>query len=172
MHAGGSTGSDHVFAAQTKTITIIQMSEQSRFDYDLHHHNLANIDLINRIIESIHHENILWARIGAKATEIIDTSIDGSQYWDIYMQTYHLAGKKLRADLYDALHGTYPQTVYTLQKDAVWDPILALAVWDRSKEMLNVPVEQVLVMACLGDPMAIMMLPAVMFFEQYPEKLK
>ena len=47
--------------------------------------------------------------------------------------------------------------------------ILALIAWDETSDYLDLPVEQVRVLAALGDQRAILMLPAVIAFERSKE---
>ena len=52
---------------------------------------------------------------------------------------------------------------------AAWDAILALVVWDYSGGLMDLPAEQVKVLAILGDQAAILMYPAIVAMETTQE---
>ena len=51
------------------------------------------------------------------------------------------------------------------QDSAAWSAILALIAWDHAGALLDLPAEQVRVLALLGQPAAILMYPAVSAME-------
>ena len=55
--------------------------------------------------------------------------------------------------------------------DAAWDAILALVAWDHAGALLDLPAEQVRVLALLGQPPAILIYPTVLAMENSPKSL-
>ena len=49
--------------------------------------------------------------------------------------------------------------------DAAWDAILALVAWDHAGALLDLPAEQVRVLALLGQPAAVLMYPVALAME-------
>lgn len=51
-------------------------------------------------------------------------------------------------------------------RDAAWDAILALIAWDDSADLLDSDPDHVLTLALLGNPPAVLLLPAVRILNQ------
>ena len=74
---------------------------------------------------------------------------------------------------YEAWEAAYEaaarDAAFNAASKAAWGAILALVVWDRASGLMDLPAEQVKVLALLGDQAAILMYPAIVAMETTQE---
>jgi len=74
---------------------------------------------------------------------------------------------------YDAARGAALDAAYDASRgaarDAALDALLALVAWDYAGDLMDLPAEQVKVLAILGDQAALLMYPAITAMETTQE---
>ena len=80
----------------------------------------------------------------------------------------HLANAK-HIDLIIAHAKANPKAWNAASPSAAYDAILALVTWDHAGGLMDLPAEQVKVLAILGDQVAILMYPAIIAMETTQE---
>ena len=118
--------------------------------------HLPNAHHIDRILADVRANPDNWDRAWDRVYSVArDAALDAA--WNVaWYATEGAAGMARLA----ALNRAY---------DAAGSAILALIAWPGSAEYLNLPVEQVRVLAALGDQRAVLMLSAVIVFERSKE---
>jgi len=103
-----------------------------------------------------------WSR-----SRIASWTVTGTQAWEEAWGEARTAARNARRDQewYAARHATS-----LLGMDRVWGVILALIAWDRSAQFLDMTSNELKMWGALSeDPAAILMLTAVIAFEQIKE---
>ena len=67
-----------------------------------------------------------------------------------------------RVAAWDAASDAASGAAWIAARDAAWIAVLTLVAWDHSGSLLDLPSDQVLMLAKLGQPAAILMYPAVL----------
>ena len=123
--------------------------------------HLANAKHIDRIIDHVTANPEAW-----------DAAVRDAAKWAAKDAAYDAAWDAAWDAAYDA-PGTGAQFAHHLRSaaacDAAWDAILALVAWDWAGGLMDLPAEQVKVLALLGDQTAILMYPAIKIMETTQE---
>jgi hypothetical protein len=123
--------------------------------------HLANAKHIDRIIAHVKANSGAWA-IWA---------------YDAYDAAYEAAYEASRDAAQDAARGAARgaawRVAYEALRDAAWitvrDALLALVAWDYAGDLMDLPADQVKVLAILGDQAAILLYPAIRAIETTQE---
>ena len=111
--------------------------------------HLPNAKYIDRIIAHVKANSGAWYEAWGEARDAA---------WDA---AYEAA--------WDAAYGAACVAAWDAAWGAVRGAILALVAWDRAGGLMDLPAEQVKVLAILGDQVAILMYPAIVAMETTQE---
>jgi hypothetical protein len=130
--------------------------------------HLANAKHIDRIIAYVKANPTAWEAAwyqGAALHAVYDAARDAA-----YDAALDAAWSVARDAAYDvALHAAYDAASLAPAWEATRSAILALVAWDRTGGLMDLPAEQVKVLALLGDQAAILMYPAIAAMETTQE---
>jgi hypothetical protein len=119
--------------------------------------HLPNATAIDRIIADVKTNDTAWV-------EAWDTAWDAawSQAWDAARTAARDAAlDAARSAAWDAAWSQAWDATRSAARDAARDAILALIAWDDCGHLLDADPKQVQVLALLGQPAAVLLLPAV-----------
>jgi hypothetical protein len=128
--------------------------------------NAAHIDrILAAITDNPGNWDWDWHRVSNRA---------GSAAWDaaldvVYSAARDVARSAVLVAVFDAALDAAWHQARDAALDAARSAILALIAWDETSDYLDLPVEQVRVLAALGDHKAVLILPAAIAFESQKE---
>ena len=119
--------------------------------------HLPNAKYIDRIIAHVKVNPTAWdAAYEASRGAAWDAA------WDAAWRVAYEASRDVAQDAAD-------DAVVDAAWDAAWDALLALVAWDHASGLMDLPAEQVKVLALLGNQAAILMYPAIKIMETTQE---
>jgi hypothetical protein len=135
--------------------------------------HLPNAAHIDSILADVQARPEAWAAARAAAWTAGDAAraAAGDAAWDAaraaarlaaWHAAWHAAGHAAWAAREAAWHAAWLEArALDLALDAAWEAVLALVAWDDCAHLLSTDPDQVRVLALLGHPPAVLLLPAV-----------
>ena len=128
-------------------------------------HHLPNAAHIDRILADLKLNFNNWSAVWHSLISRID---DFDAGFDVADDKIDEMGNTKEWDaLWDAVYDVAERAYWYGAREAARHSIMSLIAWPESGDYLSLPVDQVRVMAELGDHRARLMLPAVMAFNMY-----
>jgi hypothetical protein len=111
--------------------------------------HLPNAVAIDRIIADVKTNGTAWSQAR-------------SQAWDAaWSQAWDAARSQARSAAWDAAMDAVGDAAWSRARDAAWSAIIALIAWDNCGHLLDNDPKHVHLLALLGQPAAVLLLPAM-----------
>ena len=127
--------------------------------------HLANAKHIDRIIAQGKANTMVW---NVSTRRWVRGAAEVAAEVAAFKAAYEVAGAAVYDALYDAVHDDDWAAADKAWR-AAYDAILALVAWDHASGLMDLPAEQVKVLALLGDQAAILLYPAIEAMETTQE---
>ena len=128
--------------------------------------HLSNAQHVDRIIESVKSHPKVWVTSRKIARTIVDLATYDAAYNTVLITAYN-AG---RHPIQNAAVGAAREAAHCSGRIMAWNAILALIAYDDAAKYLDMTSDKLKVWAVLSeDPAAVLMLPAVVAYEQISE---